>query len=70
MNLALSASQVPPVSPLLADYHARENIWDEMLAAGRTVRVAWQPLVRSLAEIDQDALARVYDAADKPPRKK
>jgi uncharacterized circularly permuted ATP-grasp superfamily protein/uncharacterized alpha-E superfamily protein len=63
MNLALSASQVPPVSPLLADYHAREEIWDEMLAAGRTVRVSWQPLVRSLAEIDQGALASRWEQA-------
>ena len=52
MNLALSAS-TPPVRPLLADYRAQADTWDEMLEPGGAVRPAWQPLVSSLADIDR-----------------
>ncbi|HEX5106200.1 MAG TPA: hypothetical protein VFV87_20415, partial [Pirellulaceae bacterium] len=62
MNLALSASPPPPVSPLLADYRARDGAWDEMRDGG-AVRAAWQPLVHSLADLDRAALAGRWEQA-------
>lgn len=63
MNLALSASQPPPVSPLLAGYHAPPGAWDEMLAAEGTVRPSWRPLMHSLAELDRGTLEGRWEQA-------
>ena len=63
MNLALSASQPLVARPLLADYSPRPGVWDEMLEAGGRLREAWQPLAKSLAEIDRATLATRWEQA-------
>src|SRR5262245_13347587 len=65
MNVALSASPKPPARSLLADYPPPAGAFDEMLAAGGSIRPAWQPLIDSLSEIDRPALADRWEQARK-----
>ena len=52
-----------PAAPLLRDYHSTEGVHDEMLAADKSLRTHWSPLISSFERLGAAELAIRRDTA-------